>query len=98
VEDAVPVGIVETSNRVPENAEGANSGAGSVSHDGHVMCPIEPMVNEDTKVADDGGPLNSVGTGAGCLGVDRRDEAADETFSGTRGGKRDELSLICVTL
>jgi len=98
VEDTAPVGIVKTSDGVPENAEGADGRASPVCHDGHMMCPIKPVVDEDAEVADDGGPLDSVGTGARGPGMDGCDKAADKVFSGTRRSKRYELSLIRVTL
>ena len=97
VEDTAPVGIIEALNGVPKNAEGTNSGVGLVCHDGHVMCPIKTVVDEDAKIADDGGLLDSVGTGAGGPGVDGGDKTANEVFSSTRRSKGYELSLICVT-
>jgi len=61
-----------------------------------MMCPIELMIDEDTKVMDDEGLLNSVGTGAGGPRVDGGNKAADKMFSSTRGSKRYELSFIHV--
>jgi len=93
----MPVGIVKTPNRVPENAKGMNGRASSVCHDGHMMCPIKPIVDEDAKVSDNGGLLDSIKTGAGGPWVDRGDEAANKVFSSVRGSKRYKLSLIHVT-
>ena len=53
MEEFAPVGIVKTMDRIPENAEGTGGGAHTIGHDGHVICPIEPFVNEDSKVADE---------------------------------------------
>ena len=53
VKEFAPVGIIESTNGVPENAEGADSGSCTVGHDGHVMRPVETFVDEDAEVANE---------------------------------------------
>ena len=53
MEEFAPVGIIETMDGIPENAEGAGGGACTIGHDSHMMCPIEPFMNEDSKIADE---------------------------------------------
>ena len=63
MEKFAPVGIVETANGIPEDAEGANSGSCTVGHDGHVMCPVETFVDEDPKIVNERRTLDGVGCG-----------------------------------
>ena len=98
MEELAPVGIIETANGVPENTEGADSGAGTVGHDGHVMCPIEPFVDKDSKVADERQALDGVGGGGGRARADGKDSAANQVFSGSVRRERNELSFIRITL
>ena len=48
VEDVVPVGVVESTDRVAEDTEAANGGAGAVSHNCGMMFPLKFVVDKDT--------------------------------------------------
>ena len=53
MEEFAPVGIVETMDGVPKDAEGADGRSCTVGHDGHVMCPVEVFMDEDSKVTNE---------------------------------------------
>jgi len=60
MEDAAPVGIVETLDRVSKNAEATYGRLSAVGHDCHVVFPLEFVVDENAKVADHIRVVNSV--------------------------------------
>jgi len=47
VENPMPVGIIKTLDRVPKNAKGMDGRVGMICHDGHMMHPIEVLMDED---------------------------------------------------
>ena len=55
---ASPVGVVESSDGVAQNMECADGRAGSVGHDFDMVGPVECLVEENAKVADEVGAAN----------------------------------------
>jgi len=92
MEDATPVSEVEASDGVSEDAKGTDGGAGTVSHDGDVMFPLEFVMNKNSKVTYNIRTTDAVVT-EGVGKADVSDCASDEIL-GEVGGEGNEFGLF----
>ncbi len=54
-----PVGQVEPLDTVAQNFDSAETGVGTISHGLYMMLPVQPVVDKEAKISDNGGGCDS---------------------------------------